>query len=119
MSVKPKHARAAGQGQGRARITEPHTQPACPRSNSISTCSRNATSSRRIARNSASSNNLHLKPWQRPPCWVENMEADLAAGDNGVMGRYAAATLLKRMLDAGISFYEPDPRTALEKAKPR
>jgi hypothetical protein len=47
------------------------------------------------------------------------MEADLAAGDNGVMGRYAAATLLKRMLDAGISFYEPDPRTALEKAKPR
>jgi hypothetical protein len=32
------------------------------------------------------------------------------------MGRYAAATLLKRMLDAGISFYEPDPRTALEKA---
>ena len=30
MSVKPKHARAAGQGQGRARITEPQTQPARP-----------------------------------------------------------------------------------------
>ena len=28
MVVKPKHARAAGQGQGRARITEPQTQPA-------------------------------------------------------------------------------------------
>jgi hypothetical protein len=109
--------RTSPKGQpGAARLLPRTANTTCmTRSNLISTCSGNATSSRRIARSSASSNNLHLKPWQRPPCWVENMEADLAGGDNGVMGRYAAATLLKRMLDAGIS----DPRTALEKAKPR
>ena len=45
------------------------------------------------------------------------MEATLAAGDDGILGKYAAATLLKRMLDAGLSIYEPDPIDALERTK--
>jgi len=61
---------------------------------------------------------LHLKLWQPPPCWVDDIEADLAAGDDGNLGRYAAARLLKRMLAASLSRYEPDPITALE-GKPR
>jgi hypothetical protein len=61
--------------------------------------------------------NLHLMPHQSPPCWVDDMEAVLAAGDDGILGKYAAATLLKRMLAAGLSIYEPDPITALERTK--
>jgi hypothetical protein len=60
---------------------------------------------------------LQLKPWQPPPCLLEDFEADIAAGDDGIMGRYAAAQLLKKMLEAGISFYEPNPLAALKKAK--
>jgi hypothetical protein len=61
--------------------------------------------------------NLYLKPWQSPPMWVDDMEATLAAGDDGVDGKYAAAKLLQRMLDANLSIYEPDPITALEHTK--
>jgi hypothetical protein len=61
--------------------------------------------------------NLHLKPWQSPPCWVDDIEATLAAGDDGIEGKYAAAKLLQRMLDANISIYEPDPIAALERTK--
>jgi len=61
--------------------------------------------------------NLHLLPHQSPPCWINDMEAVLAAGDDGILGKYAAATLLKRMLDAGLSIYEPDPIDALERTK--
>ena len=60
--------------------------------------------------------NLHLLPHQNPPCWAD-LEVDLAAGDDGVLGKYAAAVLLKRMLDAGLSIYEPDPITALEQTR--
>jgi hypothetical protein len=61
--------------------------------------------------------NLRLLPHQSPPCWVDDMEATLAAGDDGIMGKYAAAKLLQRMLDANISIYEPDPIAALEQTK--
>jgi len=61
--------------------------------------------------------NLRLMPHQSPPCWVEDMEATLAAGDDGILGKYAAARLLQRMLDAGLSVYEPDPIAALEQIK--
>jgi hypothetical protein len=60
---------------------------------------------------------LHLKPWQPPPCWVDDVVADINAGNDGVGGQYQAAKLLQRMLDAGLSRYEPDPLKALEKAK--
>jgi hypothetical protein len=59
---------------------------------------------------------LRLKPWQKPPCWIDDMEGILAYGDDGVMGLYAAATLLKRLLTAGLSQYEPDPLGALKAA---
>jgi len=60
---------------------------------------------------------LRLKPWQSPPCWVDDMEAILAAGDDGIRGQYAAAKLLMKMLDAGLSEWEPDPVAALAKAR--
>src|SRR5215472_11309874 len=56
--------------------------------------------------------NLHLKPWQPPPCWVNDLVADIQRGDDGIHGHYAAARLLQRMLDHGISRYEPDPLKA-------
>jgi hypothetical protein len=60
---------------------------------------------------------LHLKPWQPTPSWVGDIKADLAAGDDGVGGQYAAALLLKKMLAAGLSRYEPDPVAALERVQ--
>src|SRR6516162_8958939 len=50
MSVKPKHARAAGQGARPGQDYRTANTTCMTRSNSISTCSGNATSSRRIAR---------------------------------------------------------------------
>jgi hypothetical protein len=46
---------------------------------------------------------LHLKPWELPPC-------DIYDDDPDSEGK----RLLKRMLDAGISRYHPDPLAALE-----
>jgi hypothetical protein len=51
---------------------------------------------------------LHLKPWEHPPCW--------ATPDDDYPDR-EAARLLKRMLSAGISQFDPDPMVALEAAK--
>jgi len=61
---------------------------------------------------------LHLQPWQSPPCWVFDLVADINAGNDGILGDYQAAKLLQRLLDAGLSRYEPDPIAAL-KAKKR
>jgi hypothetical protein len=67
----------------------------------------------------AQGNALNLPPWQSPPCWTDpdQVDAIIARGDDGVMGDYAAAILLKRMLQAGLSQYEPDPIAALERVK--
>jgi hypothetical protein len=62
---------------------------------------------------------LHLKPWQPPPCWISNLAGNLAAGDDGVGGRYAAAKLVQRLLAAGLSRFEPNPIAALEAAETR
>ena len=56
---------------------------------------------------------LHLKLWQPPPCWINTPQAVLAVGDDGIMGNYAAARLLQKMLAADLSKYEPDPLNAL------
>ena len=56
---------------------------------------------------------LRLRPWQPPPCWCRDPEGDLAAGNDGIGGRYAAALLTQRLLAAGLSRYEPDPIAAL------
>jgi hypothetical protein len=58
-----------------------------------------------------------LKPWQSPPCWIDDLEGALAAGDDGILGDYAGATLLRRMLDWGLSRFEPDPVAALKRAQ--
>jgi len=60
---------------------------------------------------------LKLRPWQPPPCWIRDLEAELAAGDDGIGGRYAAARLTQRLLRAGLSKFEPTPIAALEAAE--
>jgi hypothetical protein len=62
---------------------------------------------------------VHPKLWQPVPCDIEDLEGDLAKGDDGKGGQYRAALLLKRMLAAGLSMYEPDPIRALAEAKRR
>ena len=62
---------------------------------------------------------LHLQPWQSPPCWVDDLVADINAGDDGILGDYAAAKLLRQLLDRGLSRYEPDPVNALKQTKRR
>ena len=54
---------------------------------------------------------LHLKPWELPPCWVD--EDDPNERDK------AARVLLSRMLAAGVSRYHPDPLVALGAAHVR
>src|SRR5215472_1607185 len=49
---------------------------------------------------------LHLKPWQWPPCWVDDLVGDIQRGDDGTHGHYRAARLLRKLLDAGLSRYE-------------
>jgi hypothetical protein len=64
---------------------------------------------------------LGLQPWQHPPCNVEpaNIKRILDAGSSNddLHGRYDAAVLLKRLLDSGLSRWEPDPPNALLQAK--
>jgi hypothetical protein len=52
--------------------------------------------------------------WQPIPADIDDIEGTLAKGDDGLGGGYRAALLLKRMLAAGLSRYEPDPVRALE-----
>ena len=51
---------------------------------------------------------LCLKPWQTPPCFVDEDDPEERAQD--------AQLLLQRMLAAGISRYHPDPLTALRRS---
>ena len=52
-----------------------------------------------------------IKPrlWQPTPHDITDLEGTLAKGDDGLGGKYAAAKLLRRMLRAGLSKYEPEP----------
>jgi hypothetical protein len=61
---------------------------------------------------------LHLQPWETPPIWITNIEAALKMPDDPrhISG---AARLLKRLLDAGLSKFEPDPVKALAEAEQR
>jgi hypothetical protein len=58
---------------------------------------------------------LTLKPWQPTPAQIDDLEGVIATGDDGVGGRYAAARLLQRLLEAGLSRFEPDPVGALKR----
>jgi hypothetical protein len=62
---------------------------------------------------------LQLKPWQTPPCWLSDsdVQAALASLEDDHTGWRAAAQLVVRLEAAGLSKYEPDPITALERAE--
>jgi hypothetical protein len=70
----------------------------------------------RFAAYGAQGDTLRLRPWQWPPCWIADIEAELAAPPDQ-SGRQRAAELLQRMLAAGLSRFEPDPLAALEQAE--
>jgi hypothetical protein len=50
---------------------------------------------------------LHLRPWQVPPCSANEDATDARDTD--------AQRLLRKMLRAGLSRYEPDPIRAMKK----
>jgi hypothetical protein len=52
--------------------------------------------------------NLRLKPWQSPPMYGDVQPGHEAHAD--------AEVLLRKLLAAGLSRYEPDPLAALEAA---
>src|SRR4051812_46211474 len=64
-----------------------------------------------FAASCAQSRALRLKPWELPPMHAD--EGPLRPEDR------AARKLLKKMLVAGISRYEPDPMAALDRATRR
>jgi hypothetical protein len=53
---------------------------------------------------------LHLKPWQSPPCSVDEDDPD--EHDNKT-----AQKLLRLMLANGVSRFDPDPLAALKRRK--
>jgi hypothetical protein len=61
---------------------------------------------------------LGLKPWQTPPCWIEDDDPGVPDGPDFQHWRQAR-DLARRLLKAGLSKYEPDPIEALERAKGR
>jgi hypothetical protein len=63
--------------------------------------------------------NLGLKPWEDPPSYLDPDETDLiiARGPVKTNTEYRAACVLKKLLAAGLSQDEPNPRAALAKTK--
>jgi hypothetical protein len=63
--------------------------------------------------------NLRIKMWEPCPAEIpiDEIAGIIAAGRDGKSGYFAAAKLLKRMLLLGISRFEPDPLTAIDRAK--
>jgi hypothetical protein len=59
--------------------------------------------------------NLKLAPWQPPPCQAEIDDDD--GNDGPIMGRRAAAELLRKMLALGVSKFHPDPLRAIAEAE--
>jgi hypothetical protein len=58
---------------------------------------------------------LSLKPWQSPPCHIDEDadEPDNAEREPDTIGR----KLLRQMLRAGVSRFDPDPLAALRRVK--
>ena len=63
---------------------------------------------------SCQTENLQLRPWQTAPLWVGNLDVALHLPFGDPRGDREAAELLKQMLDAGLSRFEPDPLDALD-----
>jgi hypothetical protein len=69
----------------------------------------------RFASHSAQVRSLRLPPWATPPCHLlEDVEAVLARGDDGVRGDYVAATLVKKLREGRSQqvVSRPDGRAA-------
>jgi hypothetical protein len=49
--------------------------------------------------------------------FARKIDAIIARGDDGTLGDYAAAKLLRRMLAANVSQFHPDPLAALAAAE--
>ena len=60
-------------------------------------------------------NALSLKPWQEPPCVLDDFEETITAGVGH--RNYEGAKLRRAMSRYGISAYHPDPARAVEEAK--
>ena len=60
---------------------------------------------------------LGCKPWQLPPVLISDVKAALREPPDDPHQAHGAALLLKQMLDAGVSRYDPDPLNALAQAK--
>jgi hypothetical protein len=71
----------------------------------------------RFAAYSCQDDALHPEPWQPVPAneYVSVTDDDSRYGP--VMGRAAAAELLRRLLAAGLSRFEPDPLGALARVE--
>jgi hypothetical protein len=61
---------------------------------------------------------LQLKPWEAPPITVRHDPDEVLQWKDHPRPSYLrAAQLLKRLLAAGLSRYEPDPLRALERVE--
>ena len=63
------------------------------------------------------SRNLGLKPWENLPLWIDDLAAALCEPFDDQTGTREAAELLKKMLAAELSKYEPDPIRAIAEAE--
>jgi hypothetical protein len=56
--------------------------------------------------------NLHLKPWQTPPCCLYGWEAsEIKDWDK------TCFQIMRKLVSSGLSIYEPDPMQALKGKK--
>jgi hypothetical protein len=64
---------------------------------------------------------LQLKPWETAPCHISAAKTwvtlNVSDPDHRHRGIVEAQALVRRLLEAGLSKYEPDPVLALEKAR--
>ena len=67
----------------------------------------------------AQCDSLGLRPWQTPPCWITDLAATLRLPFGDPRGEREAAELLRKMLNCGLSRFEPDPLAALDRVEAR
>jgi hypothetical protein len=60
---------------------------------------------------------LQGRPWLMLPCDLAGEDPDKVLSEPDEHGRHAAARLLQRMRNAGVSDWHPDPMAALREAE--
>jgi hypothetical protein len=71
----------------------------------------------RFCASCAQSRSLRLDPWETLPIWVGDIDAALREPYGDARGTREAGEILRRLLDAGLSKYEPDPLRAIAEAE--